>query len=127
MVNDKTADTEVQECLRTVGVESQCQWDLLIFLYRHRTTLMTPERLAKLMGYRVDTVNAALDSLEALELLQRVGSWGARLYEFSLPAAPLRRAALERLLALSDLREGRLAVWKHVRRDRSPHEGLEAA
>ena len=127
MGNEKIADAEVRECLRTVGVESQCQWDLLIFLHRHRTTLMTPERLATLMGYGFETVVTALDSLEALQLLQCVESYRARLYELSLPAAPLRRAALERLLALSDLREGRLAVWKHLRRDRSPREGLEAA
>jgi hypothetical protein len=61
----------------------------------------------------------ALDSLEALQLVKRAGSDGARMYEITRVAPP-RRAALERLLAVSDLREGLINVWRHLRRDRSP-------
>jgi hypothetical protein len=127
MTDDKTIDDAVREWLHTIGVESQCQWDLVIFLSRHRTTLMSPESLAKLVGYRFETVAAALDSLEALQLVKRARSHGARLFEFTRPVARRRRAALERLFAVSDVREGRIVVWRHLRRDRSPQEGLESA
>jgi DNA-binding MarR family transcriptional regulator len=126
MTQNTLTDDDVRACLHTIGVESQCQWDLLIFLSRHRTTLMSPESLARLVGYRCETVTTALDSLEALHLVTRVGSHGARLYDI-MRVAPPRRAALERLLAMSDVREGRIIVWRHLRRDRSPQEGLETA
>ena len=121
---DHMSDDDVRECLQAIGVESQCQWDLMIFLYRHQTTLMSPESLATLMGSRGEVVTAALDLLEALQLVKRAGSY-ARLYEFTRPVAPWRRAALDRLLALSGVREGRITVRRHLRRDRSLQEGLE--
>jgi DNA-binding MarR family transcriptional regulator len=126
MIEDTMIDDDVRACLHIIGVESPCQWDLVVFLSRHRTTLMSAESLARLVGYRCETVTAALDSLEALQLVKRAGSHGARLYEMARVAPP-RRAALERLLAMSDVREGRIVVWRHLRRDRTPQEGLETA
>jgi DNA-binding MarR family transcriptional regulator len=126
MIQDRVTDDDVRGWLHTIGVESRCQWDLVVFLSRHRTTLMSPESLARLVGYRCETVTAAIDSLEALQLVKRAGSHGARLYEIARVVPP-RRAALERLLAMSEVREGRITVWRHLRRDRSPQEGLETA
>jgi hypothetical protein len=39
-------DAEVESWLQTLGVESLCQWDVLIFLFRHQSTLESSCRCA---------------------------------------------------------------------------------
>src|SRR4051812_27978115 len=102
-------DGKVVGWLKALGVESLCQWDLLIFLYRHQTSLADAEHLARLSGYATDRVVAALDVLESLGLVERSRvSQGARLYQFCTPATrpagtPTPRGeAFERLLALAE-------------------------
>jgi hypothetical protein len=126
--NVNVADADVQHWLQSVGVESLCQLEVLTFLHRHRITLLPPEYLARLLGYQLEPVVAALDSLSALQLLKRSAqSRGARSYQFIVPPVPSRTDALERLLALSDHRSGRLLLGKHLGRgDRTPHEELQA-
>jgi hypothetical protein len=126
--NVNVADADVQHWLQSVGVESLCQLEVLTFLHRHRITLLPPEYLARLLGYQLEPVVAALDSLSALQLLKRSPqSRGARSYQFIVPPVPSRTDALERLLALSDHRSGRLLLGKHLGRgDRTPHEELQA-
>jgi hypothetical protein len=126
--NVNVADADVQHWLQSVGVESLCQLEVLTFLHRHRITLLPPEYLARLLGYQLEPVVAALDSLSALQLLKRSAqSRGARSYQFIVPPVPSRTDALERLLALSGHRSGRLLLGKHLGRgDRTPHEELQA-
>lgn len=126
--NENVADADVQHWLQSVGVESLCQLEVLTFLHRHPITLLPPEYLARLLGYRMEPVVAALDSLSALQLLKWSDqSRGARSYQFTVPSVPSRTDALERLLALSDHRSGRLLLGKYLgRADRTPHEELHA-
>jgi len=122
------ADGDVHHWLQSVGVESLCQWDVLTFVYRHRTTLLRPLHLARLLGYRMEPVVAALDSLATLQLLRWSESRGVSLYQFTVPPSLSRSDAVERLLALSEHRSGRLLLGKHLGRgDRTPDEGLQAA
>jgi hypothetical protein len=81
------------------------------------------------LGYRMEPVVAALDSLAALQLIQwSAQSQGASSYQVIVPPVRSRSDALERLFALSDHRSGRLLLGKHLGRgDRTPHEGLQAA
>jgi len=73
-------DPEVAGWLRTLGVASLCQWDVLVFLYRHQTTLLSAADLARLLGYPSDSIVVALDVLEALALVARSRvSQGARM------------------------------------------------
>ena len=128
MAQEHVPDADVRHWLQSVGAESLCQWDVLTFLYRHRTTLMPPTHLARLLGYRVEPVVAALDSLAALQLVQSAHSRGASVYRLIVLPVLSRSHAVERLLALSDRRSGRLLLGKHLGRgDRAPHEGLQAA
>jgi hypothetical protein len=129
MVESECDDRDVQDWLQTIGVASLCEWDVLAFMHGHQATLMPPHTFARLMGYRHETVAAALESLAAAQLLQlSPEAHGARLYQFCVPADPSRCEALERLLALSHHRRGRLLLSRNLRRgDRTPEEGLEAA
>lgn len=126
--NENVADADVQYWLQSVGVESLCQLEVLTFLHRHPIILLPPEYLARLLGCQMEPVVAALDSLSALQLLKwSAQSGGARSYQFIVPSVPSRTDALERLLALSDHRSGRLLLGKHLGRgDRTPHEELQA-
>ena len=112
------ADADVQHWLQSVGVESLCQLEVLSFLHHHPITFLPPEYLARLLGYRTDPVVDALDSLSALQLLKwSAQSRGAHSYQFIVPSVPSRTDALERLLALSAHRSGRLLLRRHLGRD----------
>ena len=111
------ADADVQHWLQSVGVESLCQLEVLSFLHHHPITFLPPEYLARLLGYRMDPVVDALDSLSALQLLKwSAQSRGGHSYQFIVPSVPSRTDALERLLALSAHRSGRLLLRKHLGR-----------
>ena len=121
------AAADVQHWLQSVGVESLCQLEVLTFLHRHRTTRLPTEYLARLLGYRMDSVVDALHSLSALQLL----TWTAQPrvgypYLFIVPSGPWRTGSLERLLALSAHRSGRLLLRKHLGRDGTLHEDFQA-
>jgi hypothetical protein len=101
---------------------------VLVFLYRHQTSLVGAEHLALLLGYAAETVVAALDALNSLRLVARSRvSQGARLYQFTAPPEPPRDEAFERLLGLASDRAGRLRLSKQLQRsDRSSQAGLKA-
>src|SRR5215471_3387175 len=102
-------DPEVAGWLHTLGVVSLCQWDVLIFLYRHQATLLGAADLARLLGYPSDSIVVALDVLEVLALVARSRvSQGARLYQFSVPLDSPRGTAFARLQALAAHRAGRV-------------------
>ena len=123
-------EADVQRWLAAIRVESLCQWDVVVFLHRHRTILMSPADLARLMGYQAPIMLATLSTLAVRELIELSphSSGAARLYRFAAPSEPSRRDALERLLTLGEHRSGRLLLCKHLRRgERSAREGLDAA
>ena len=121
-------DTEVAGWLSTLGVTSLCQWDVLVFLYRHQTTLLGAADLARLLGYPSDSIVVALDVLEALAFVMRSRVFqGARLYQFSVPLDSPGGEAFARLQALADHRPGRVRVAQQLRLDRTHGETLQAA
>ena len=100
MAGSDYGDRDVQGWLRTIGVDSLCAWDVLVFLHRHPATLVTPGHLARLTGYPFSVIGTAIASLAAQQLLQlSPRAYGACLYQFCVPSDPSRNEALERLLA----------------------------
>ena len=65
MAEDNQPDLQVNGWLKTLGIESLCQWDVLVFLDRHPSILVSDEHLALFVGYATAEVVAALDSLES--------------------------------------------------------------
>ena len=122
MAQDDPPDIQVEGWLKTLGIESLCQWDVLVFLYRHQISLVGAEYLARLLGYASGPVVAALDVLASLRLVERSRvSQGVRLYRFTVPADPRRGDASERLFALANSRAGRVVLSKKLRAgDRTP-------
>jgi DNA-binding MarR family transcriptional regulator len=126
MHQENPPDAEVEGWLKTLGIESLCQWDVLVFFHGHQMSLLGPAHLASLLGYEVGPVAAALDVLESLRLVERSRvSQGVRMDRFTVPADPQHRDAWERLFALANSRAGRVVLSKKLRAgDRTPQEGL---
>ena len=116
MHEENPPDAEVEGWLKTLGIASLCQWDVLVFLHRHQISLVGAEDLAGLLGYASGPVVAALDVLESLRLVERSRvSQGVRLYRFTVTADPQRRDASDRLFALANSRAGRVVLSKKLR------------
>jgi DNA-binding MarR family transcriptional regulator len=128
MTPNPPPDPEVAGWLHTLGITSLCQWDVLVFLSHHQTTLLGAASLARLLGYATEPLVAALDHLEALALVERSRlSQGARFYQCTVLRPAPRRDALAQLLALAGHRTGRGRIAHQLQRDRSPGETLYAA
>ena len=118
MAHNFPPDTEIAGWLATLGVASRCQWDVLVFLYRHQTTLLDAAHLAGLLGYASDAIVVALDVLASLDLVVRSRvSQGARLYQFSVAPGSPRGAAFARLQPLTTHRADRVRVAQQLRQD----------
>ncbi|MEX2309055.1 MAG: helix-turn-helix domain-containing protein [Pirellulales bacterium] len=116
MERDNPPDLQVEGGLKTLGVELLCQWDVLVFLYRHQSSLVSAEHIARFLGYPSAEVVATLDSLESSGLVERSRvSQGVRLYQVTAPADPARRDALERLMTLADSHTVRLLLARRLR------------
>lgn len=117
MHRDDLPDLRIEGWLAALGVESLCEWDVLVFLYRHRASLVSAEHIARLLGYSTSEAVAALESLEALGLVRRSRvSQGARLYQFAVPADPPRGEAVDRLMGVAASRTVRVLVTRKLRR-----------
>ena len=129
MEQENAPDLPVEGWLKTLGIDSLIQWDVLAFVYRHRTSLVGADAIARLLGYANDPVVATLDMLESLGFVGRSrATHGVRLYQFILPSDSPRRDTFERLTALADSRAGRLRLIKVLRpRDAATPEGSQAA
>ena len=116
MAKDNQLDLQVEGWLKTLGIESLCQWDVLVFLDRHQPSLVSADHIARFLGYATAEVVAALDRLESSGLVERSRvSQGVRLYQLTAPADPTHRDALERLMTLADSRTLRLLLARTLR------------
>ena len=123
MAQDNPPDLLVEGWLKTLGIESLCQWDVLVFLYRHQPTLASTEHIALFVGYATAEVVAALDSLESSGLVERSRvSQGVRLYQVTASADSARREALERLMTLADSHRVRLLLTRRLRGSDRPDQ-----
>ena len=114
-------DAEVEGWLKTLGVESLCHWDVLVFLYRHQASLVSAEHVSRLLGYPTGAVVVALECLGSSGLVERSRvDQGVRLYQFAAPEDPQRGDALDRLLTLADSRAGWLLLCSKLRRGDPP-------
>jgi hypothetical protein len=119
-------DPEIAGWLTTLGVTSLCQWDVLIFLYQHHTTLLDATDLARLLGYTSNAIVTALDRLETQELVARSRvSHGVRLYRVRVSPDFPCGAAFARLSTLAADRAGRVRVAQQLRRDTPPRRATE--
>ena len=117
MAQDNQPDVQVEGWLKTLGIASLCQWDVLVFLDRHPSLLLGVEKSTSFLGYATAEVVAALDSMDSSGLVERSRvSQGVRLYQVTASAEPARRYALERLMTLADSHAVRLLLARRRQR-----------
>jgi hypothetical protein len=124
---DKSPDILVQECLKSLEISLLGDWDVLVFLYRHRASLASAEQLARLLGYPSKAVGDALDRLESQRLIQRSrSSQGVRFYQFLFSEANLApESCFRRLMSLAENRTGRLLLVNNLRQRVGLHIGAK--
>ena len=123
MAQDNQPDLQVEGWLKTLGIESLCQWDVLVFLDRHPSILVGTDDIVRFLGYATAEVVTALDSLDSSGLMERSRvSQGVRLYQLTAPAELTRRDALERLTTLADSHSVRLLLARRLRGSDRPDQ-----
>lgn len=115
MAAEELQDAMLLEHLHAIGLELTSEWDTLVFLYHHSTSLGAAAQIARFIGYDKTETGAALRKLEALGLIERSRvSQGIRIFRFSAPSEPGRHSHLLALMAMGQDRAGRLRLLKHL-------------
>jgi predicted transcriptional regulator len=114
-VPDKPLAVRVDGWLDLLQISTRIEWDVLVFLYRHGTTLVRAENIALLVGCDKDSVRKALDNLVSPGLVRRSrSSQGVRFYRFDVPPNSAIEEAAKQLLEFSAERAGRLIVTRRI-------------
>src|ERR1700733_15434043 len=66
---EELVERSVQICLGSVGIGLLCEWDVLVFVYRHAASLASADQIARLIGYENTVVADALERLEGEKLI----------------------------------------------------------
>jgi DNA-binding MarR family transcriptional regulator len=108
---EQMLESPLQRCVVNVGISLLCDWDVFAFVYRHVSSLATVDQIARLVGYESGVVRGALDRLEGQKLIERSRlSRGVRLYRVLSLKDVEHRRCLQKLVALSESRAGRLEL-----------------
>lgn len=125
MASDEALAIQARGDLELLGISLLCEWDVLVFLHRHGVILNSEGQIARLLGYGMAGVAAALEKLESIGLAQRSrSSRGIRLYRFAPVVVESRHACFLDLLSLAEQRNGRL-VLATILRPRTRREQAE--
>lgn len=102
---------------RIAVLRHPCDLDLLIFLARHRRTLLANEQIADLLGYDFKQINASLELLAGAGLVTQMTNRTRDTQMCVLEAADsASREWLPELLRVTSRREGRLAMLQALKR-----------
>jgi DNA-binding transcriptional ArsR family regulator len=113
--------TSIDEHLKTLGVSRLSEWDVLAFLDRHGTNLVSAEQIARLLGYDKATVGAALDAVTSTGLVERSrSSQGVRLYRLPPIVDSVQNHSFIELMNIARTRGGRIQLIRTFQQ-RSKH------
>ena len=107
-----------------MGISLLCDLDALAFVYRHGTSLISADQIARLIGYESAIINGALDRLESEKLIER-SEPSHGVYFYTILASPNagRQRCLQQLISLSQTRAGRVLLVKRLKVD--PSQGAK--
>jgi hypothetical protein len=126
MEPEQSLQLQIRACLTGMGISSPIDWDVLVFVYQHQSSLTNAEQIAHMVGYPPTVVNDALENLESLKLLRRSrASSGASLYRCVPSVADsVSYGYFRQLIAAVEDRTGRLGITKELRKARTEnHNG----
>jgi len=117
MVSEEKDSERLIQHLKDLRITLLSDWDVLVFLYRHQTSLASVGQIARLTGYPAEIVVEALDRLESYGLIKRSrASRAVRLYQFVDPEAHLPQSRIRQLMTLAQTRTGRLLLTRELKR-----------
>jgi DNA-binding MarR family transcriptional regulator len=91
-------------------------WDVLVFVRRHGTTIASDANMVGLIGYSPSVIEAALNGLTKAGLIQSSRSDGTGLYKFVPLDTPAGRDCLDALTKMADRRSERLQLIGALRK-----------
>ena len=101
---DQSSDASVQGYIEDSGLVSLAELDVLVFLFRHQSSLPSAEQIARLLGHPSDAVGTAIENLEGHKLvLKSRRSQGSFLLIFFRNTAGLQQS-LRQSIRLADHR-----------------------
>jgi DNA-binding MarR family transcriptional regulator len=103
--------------LETLDISAIAEWDVLVFLDHHGTTIASAAHLVRLIGYSQSVVESALENLTRAGLIQGSrGFDGIGRYQVIPLDTPARQDCLEALIEMADRRNGRLQLIAALRK-----------
>ena len=82
-------DQQLDALIAEFDIKTLVEWDVLVFLYRHQSSLISAEQIARLLSYDSTSVIEALDMFQNRGLITRSRvSQGVRLYRFGTVEQP---------------------------------------
>src|ERR1700729_4285590 len=101
MLEEKLINTQLERCLSTWGISFLGEWDLLVFLHRHRNSLLTVAQISSLVGNDRTAVSQALHQFETAGIVRRSRSLqGIRFNQLVASVDEGRQEAFELLVDL---------------------------
>ena len=104
--------------LRAGGIQSACELDLLVFLYRHPRNLLTSEQLAEFVGYPLKDLAKALERFIEAGFLERTlqqSGHAARMFRLLLEGPSGN--GVSTLVEMASTRPGRQRILKTIQND----------
>jgi DNA-binding MarR family transcriptional regulator len=109
-------DLSLEHCLKSLGISLLSELDVLVFVHRRKTTLTSVNQIASLIGHDEAAVSDALGQLEREKLIEpSKSSQGLRFYRILPQRDAGRQQCFRQLVSLSETREGRLQLAKHLK------------
>jgi DNA-binding MarR family transcriptional regulator len=107
------SELSVRSCLKGMGISLLSECDVLAFMYRCGTSLMSAGDVARLIGYDSAIVGAAIERLERQRLIERSRpSQGRHIYQLAASTVAGRRDCIQQLVNVSESRAGRFLLAK---------------
>ena len=92
---------QFEGCLATWEISLLEEWDLLVFLHRHRKSLLPAEQISMLLGHSETAVKKALRKFETAGLVRRSRSFqGIRFHQLAASVDAARQDCFEMLINL---------------------------
>jgi hypothetical protein len=112
----KSVDPLIERCLKALNISHLSEWDVLMFLNRHATSLASVAHISDLLGYEKVVIAKALTKLESDGLVRRSrASNGVRYYEPTVNLDPDRESCFHQVIDPAKIRSTRLVLAKKLR------------
>jgi hypothetical protein len=102
--------------LEILDISALAEWDVLVFVNRHGTTIASAANMVGLIGYSQSVIESALEKLTKARLIQSSRSDGIGLYRLVQLDMPARQDSFNALMKMATQRSGRLHLIRALQK-----------